>query len=108
MLELVAEFENVNQLYRAYMPFVSHGGVFISTRVEINIGEPVKVALTLPDDLEPTIFESKVVWLNPAGVQGARPIGVGVSLPSDNIKIKTLIEQVLNTKLNAVEITATM
>ena len=108
MLELAAEFENQNQLYRAYMPFVTHGGLFITSRLEANIGDPVKVAITLPDDLEPTHFESKVVWLNPVGVQGGRPTGIGISLPSDNIKMKTLIEQALNTKLNGVEITATM
>lgn len=108
MLELVAEFENINQLYRAYMPFVNHGGLFIATNIEAELGDKVKISLTLPDDLEATEFESVVVWLNPVGVQGARPIGLGVQLPSDNIKIKTVIETSLSRKLNSIEMTATM
>ena len=108
MLELIVEFEDTNQLYRSYMPFVHHGAVFIATRVEFNIGDKVSVVLTLPDDLEPTVFESKVVWINPMGVQGARPIGVGVQLPTDDIKIKSVIETVLSRKLNSVEMTSTM
>lgn len=108
MLELVAEFDNVNQLYRAYMPFVNHGGIFITTHIEAELGAKVKVSLTLPDDLEATQFESVVVWLNPVGVQGGRPIGLGVQLPTDNIKIKAVIETSLSRKLNGVEMTATM
>ena len=108
MLELVAEFENVNQLYRAYMPFVTHGGLFISTHHEAKIGDKVTVSLTLPDDLEATVFDSTIVWFNPVGAQGARPTGVGVQLPKDNIKIKTVIETTLSRKLNGVEMTATM
>lgn len=108
MLELSAEFEDTNQLYRAYMPFVNHGGLFIATSLEANLGDQTKVSLLLPDDLEPTEFEATVVWCNPVGVQGVRPVGVGVQLPADNIKIKTLIETVLSTKLNGTDITATM
>ena len=108
MLELTVEYENINQLYRAYMPFVNSGGVFIPTSSAANLGDKVRVSLMLPDDLEATVFDALVVWRNPVGVQGARPIGLGVQLPPDNIKIKTLIETSLCRKLNGIEMTATM
>lgn len=110
MLELNVEYENVNQLYRAYMPFVNYGGIFIATNADATLGETVKVTLLLPDDLEVSEFEAIVVWRNPVGVQGGRPIGLGVQLPlpPNNVSIKTIIETSLNRKLNGIEMTSTM
>ncbi|MDP2561686.1 PilZ domain-containing protein [Psychrobium sp. 1_MG-2023] len=108
MLELSVEFSNTQQLYRNYMPFVSNGGLFLITHVKVDLGDTVKVSVTLPDDLEATTFEAKVVWVNPVGAQGGRPAGVGVALSEAQIQLRTEIEKLLNRKLNSVEVTSTI
>jgi len=108
MLQLKAEYNNVQQLYRNYMPFINNGGLFFPTSDKAVLGEEVKVSLLLPDDLEPTDFQAKVVWLNPRGAQGGRPVGIGISLDSSLIKLRSEIEKLLNRKLNSHDTTSTI
>ncbi len=108
MIELSAEYTNNQQLYRNYMPFVTNGGLFFPTVETAAIGETVSASLLLPDDLEPVIFEAKVVWLNPKGAHGGRPAGIGVRFNESHIKIRSEIEKLLNRKLNSTETTSTM
>lgn len=108
MIELNAEYSNTQQLYRNYMPFVSHGGLFFPSRENVALGATVKVSVLLPDDLEPSVFEAKVVWVNPVGVPGGRPVGIGIAFNDSHIKIRSEIEKLLNRKLNSTEATSTM
>lgn len=62
----------------------------------------------LPDDLEATVFEAKVVWINPKGAHGGRPAGIGIGFNESHIKIRTEIEKLLNRKLNSTDNTSTM
>jgi len=108
MLELVAEYTNVQQLYRNYMPFVTDGGLFFASAAQAELGESVNITLTLPDDLEPTLFTAKVVWLNPTGCHGGRQPGIGVGFNDSHIKVRSEIEKLLNRKLNSTDSTSTM
>jgi len=108
MLELSAEYYNVQQLYRNYMPFISNGGLFFSSKEQGTLGETVSVSLMLPDDIEPTVFEAKVVWINPTGCHGGRPAGMGIGFNDSHIKIRCEIEKLLNRKLNSTDTTSTM
>jgi len=108
MLALNAEYNNIQQLYRNYMPFINDGGLFFPTLEKASLGETVKVSLLLPDDLEPSLFEAKVVWLNPRGAQGGRPAGIGIGFNASLIKTRGEIEKLLNRKLNSHDTTSTL
>lgn len=108
MVSISIEFKNVQQLYGSYMPFVTHGGLFFISQDKVELGDTVQVSVMLPDDLEPTSFEGEVIWLNPLGAQGGRPVGFGVSLNEEQIKLRTEIEKLLGAKLSGADVTSTM
>lgn len=108
MIEISIEYKNIQQLYGSYMPFVNNGGIFFMSPEKVEIGQPIKASVMLPDDLEPTEFEGVVVWINPLGAQGGRPVGFGVSMPPEQLKLRTEIEKILGAKLNGADVTSTM
>jgi len=62
-------------LYRAYMPFVENGGLFIPTIKKYDL-------LSLMDDAERVPVAGKVVWITPVGAMGNRTAGIGVQFGS--------------------------
>jgi len=108
MIEVSIEFKNTQQLYGNYLPFVTSGAVFFLCEDPVELGQAIKASVMLPDDLEATEFEGPVVWVNPNGAQGGRPIGFAVALGEEQIKLRTEIENLLGLKLNGTEVTSTM
>lgn len=108
MVSISIEFKNVQQLYGSYMPFVNHGGLFFISQERVELGQMIQVSVMLPDDLEPTEFEGSVIWINPLGAQGGRPVGFGVSLNENQIKLRSEIEKLLGAKLSGADVTSTM
>ena len=90
------KFEDDHQLYRAYMPYVENGGIFISTQLNFELGDKVMLTITLPDSVSFEPFETVVVWVTPEGVGQGSPAGIGVRLLGDDaIKIQNDIEHFL-------------
>ena len=75
---------NKNDLHRAYMPFITGGGLFVRTQKTYQMGEEVYLLLTLMDDIEKFPVSGKVVWLTPKGAQSGLPHGIGVQLTGDD------------------------
>lgn len=108
MIEVNIEFKNIQQLYGSYMPFVNNGGIFFISDEKVELGQVIKASVMLPDDLEPTEFEGPIVWVNPVGAQGGRPVGFGVGMNPEQLKLRTEIEKVLGAKLSGADVTSTM
>lgn len=108
MNRLTIEIEDVKELFQCYMPFVKGGGIFIKTNQPFKIGDEVNVVVTLPDALEPEMFESQVLWINGQGAQNTKPTGVGVSLNNHENKMQLKIEKLLGPLLNSPDPTYTM
>lgn len=108
MIEVGIEFRNIQQLYGSYMPFVNNGALFFMSQERVQLGNTVKVSVQLPDDLESTTFDGTVVWINPLGAQGGRPVGFGVSLGQEQIQLRTEIEKALGHLLSGADVTSTM
>ena len=70
--------DNRSALWRAYMPFVRRGGVFVLTNRRYEMGDDVTVTLSLFDTDEPLGVNGSVVWVTPNRAQGKRVAGVGV------------------------------
>jgi type IV pilus assembly protein PilZ len=84
-------------LYAAYIPWVDGGGIFIPTTRPYKLGDEVFMLLTLMDDPNRVAVQGKVVWITPAGIQGARAQGVGVQFTRDDTgrAAKSRIEAIL-------------
>ncbi len=101
-------FDNLHQLYRAYMPFISPAGLFVNMSRPVNLGEEMLVQYQLPEDNNFYQFAGKVVWSNPAGASGGRPVGVGVKIGSDERLHRRRIEKLLAGELDSDDLTCTM
>ncbi|RYV01294.1 pilus assembly protein PilZ [Shewanella sp. OPT22] len=102
------EFDNLHQLYRAYMPFISPAGLFINMTKPLMLGETLFVHYQLPQDNNDYQFTGTVVWSNPQGASGGRPVGVGVKIESDDQIHRQRIEKLLASELNSGDLTCTM
>ncbi|MET0289848.1 MAG: PilZ domain-containing protein [Pseudoxanthomonas sp.] len=97
-------------LYNAYIPFVKQGGIFVPTPKRYFLGDEVFLLLTLPESSERLAIAGKVIWVTPAGAQGARTAGIGVQFAdnADGEAIKNRIETLLAGTLSADKPTHTM
>lgn len=84
-------------LYAAYIPIFSHGGLFIPTSRDYQLGDPVYVLISLPDDPQRYPVAGKVAWVTPARAVSSRIQGVGVVFPDDEKAraLKLKIEELL-------------
>lgn len=108
MSNLVVKFESLQQLYRAYMPFIKPMGMFVTSAESFNLGQEIDVSYLLPNSSERHEFTGSVVWINPMGASGGRPAGIGVKVLTDPDFHKHHIEQMLSHELASGDLTCTM
>ncbi|MDF2180498.1 PilZ domain-containing protein [Neptuniibacter sp. CAU 1671] len=89
------------ELYQAYLPFISNGGLFIPTLRSYHLGEEVFMLLDLMDEADKVPVTGKVVWLTPKGAQGGRTPGIGIQLTPDDSSLVNKIETYLAGTLNS-------
>lgn len=95
-------------LYAAYMPFLEHGGLFIPTNKNYNLGDEVFMLLSLMDEPEKIPIAGKVVWITPAGAQSNRAAGIGVQFNGEDDIAVSKIETYLAGSLSSDRPTHTM
>lgn len=104
---LSLELKDQFSLYKAYMPFVKGGGLFVNTTREYAIGDDVFVLLSLLEQSEPIPVAAKVIWVSPPGSTSNLP-GIGIQLGDDNRELMNRIETQLADQLNSQKPTDTM
>lgn len=96
-------FSDKEQLYRSYMPFIRHGGLFVKTTQNYSLGDEVFLLIQLPEESQKYSIAGKVVWCTPLCAQGGKASGIGVQLPDkdDDMlskKITKLLADLLQTE----------
>lgn len=95
-------------LYAAYMPFITDGGLFISTNKQYQLGDEVFMLLKLMDEPEKIPVAGKVVWVTPKGAQGNKVAGVGIQFSGEDNVARNKIETFLAGALKSDRVTNTM
>ncbi len=108
MQELAIDFEDLDELYRCYMPYLKRGGLFVRTNMNYEMGQGVTLKVTLPDALESDVVVGKVVWITPQGAQSSNPAGVGIGFAEEKVPLRDKVEKMLGTMLNSGYPTYTM
>lgn len=108
MVDFVVNFDTLHQLYRAYMPFIKPAGLFVTTNESHYLGQPLTIAYRLPGETTTNEFRGVVVWINPLGAPGGRPVGIGVKIISQPDSHKHYIEKLLSHELASGGLTCTM
>lgn len=107
MQELLVDIDDLDALYRCYMPYLQTGGLFVCTNKCYEIGQVLALRVILPKALNDDVVIGKVAWITPHNAQSANPPGIGVSFDDDS-ELKTKIEKLLGTMLKSDNPTYTM
>lgn len=85
------------ELYRSYMSFLKHGGLFVPTADSFSMGDEVLLMVSLPAHNEPKYLRTTVGWINTASTTSGQPRGIGLVFGDDPIAIeaKQAIEDLL-------------
>lgn len=89
------EIKDRAALYGAYMPFLTHGGLFIPTQTLYPLGTELFLLLSLLDAPEKFPTAARVVWATPPQAQGARKPGLGVAFSDPACPARRYIERQL-------------
>ena len=97
-------------LYAAYMPFLSHAGLFVPTSKHYTLGDEVFMLVQLMDDPTRHPVAGRVAWITPPGAQGGKTQGVGVQFADDDAGkvLRGRIEQILGSHLGSTRPTHTV
>lgn len=101
-------FKDKSVLYAAYMPFLTHGGIFIATENKYRMGEEIFMLLQILDEAEKIPVAGRVVWITPKGAQGNKTAGIGVQFNGEDDFARQKIEHYLAGMLEASRRTHTM
>jgi len=108
MEELTLDFADLRELYRAYMPFLKQGGLFVRTNRHYKAGQSLALQVTLPDALDSVPVSGKVAWITPQGAQNTSPAGIGVAFIDDKLGLRDRIEKLLSGSQTSIEPTFTL
>ena len=100
-------FDTKESLYKAFMPFVKNGGLFISTTRQFALGDELFIVLGLPGEEEQIPVSCKVVWITPIAAEGNRSPGIGLQFRDTGIA-KNRVETCLGGILKSEGATHTM
>lgn len=92
---LSVSITNEADLYKAYMPFLINGGLFIKTTKQYSIGDELFLRLSLMNETDKIPVPGRVVWITPSGSQGNRSIGIGVQFTEADDPVVSKIENYL-------------
>lgn len=96
-------------LYRAYMPFIIGGGLFVCTNHAYCLGDQVFLSVQLMDDPVCYLIEGIVRWITPIGALENKPAGIGVQfLDEKGPALCHKIESHLASLLKSTQMTDTM
>lgn len=114
------EYNDAEELARAYMSYVTEGGLFIQTTEEFKLGDIVHVLVNLPDDGDEIEFSGSIVWITPDKSKvmwfnsentsdASSPSGVGVLLGGPQApEVRTRIEKILEENPDLDQLTDTI
>jgi type IV pilus assembly protein PilZ len=78
-------FKNSNALYKAYMPYLGNGGLFVTHQAKWALGQKVLLHVTLPNEPveEKHALETTIAWITPTSAQGRWIAGIGLEFSTN-------------------------
>ncbi|WP_374664040.1 PilZ domain-containing protein [Acinetobacter sp.] len=90
-----ANIPDVDTLFASYMPYVVGGGLFVSSKQAVKMGEEVFVLATLPEQSQKVPLTGKVIWISQKQ-NGIKPQGFGIQLAGEKgVYFKSEAERIL-------------
>ncbi|MEE9451670.1 MAG: PilZ domain-containing protein [Gammaproteobacteria bacterium] len=95
-------FNSESALYKAYMPFVKRGGLFVHSDTEQKLGQGVTLKIKLPTSNKIYTIVGKIIWITPKAAQNAKLASFGVEFSGESGQcLRVVIEQQLENLLQS-------
>ena len=102
-------YEDKDVLYKAYMPFIKQGALFVKTNKDYDLNVSLNLQVRLLNEPLKVDIKGKVVWRTPTGAQRGMPAGIGVQLLGEEAdKLRKKIDTFLAGMLKSDNSTDTM
>lgn len=86
-VEVKVDYRTVGSFITDYSRDISQGGIFIATSLPLNVGDQVRLRITLPGHVLPFALEGVVRWIVPAGATDKQSgMGVEFTTFSDDVR----------------------
>jgi type IV pilus assembly protein PilZ len=102
------DLNDPQKLFKAYMPFITNGGLFIATDNTHQLGDEITVNLKLMNEAELHSITGKIIWITPSQAHANRPAGIGVQLNATHKELRNKIEACLSNMANSDQLTDTL
>ena len=98
-----------DHLYKAYMPFLSNGGLFVETTKIYGLGQKIRLIVRMPDSDDKLTLAGAIAWVTPKSIRSGKKKGVGVAFTdTKGANLAKEIEHLLRYRLTSDEPTYTM
>lgn len=86
-IEVKVDYRTIGSFITDYSKDISQGGIFIATSMPYNIGDQIRLRITLPGSVLPFSLEGVVRWVVQPGAGDKQP-GMGLEFVSftDDVK----------------------
>lgn len=93
--DVKVDYRTVGSFITDYTRNISHGGIFIRTSLPLEVGERVRLRLTLPDGDAPFALDGVVKWISTLKDRDKHPPGMGIEFVDFDEKVKAKLDSLV-------------
>jgi type IV pilus assembly protein PilZ len=102
-VEVKVDYRTVGSFITDYTKNISRGGMFIRTSLPLEVGERVRLRITLPDGDAPFALDAVVKWTSTLRDRDKHPPGMGVEFVDFDDHVRQQLERLVGTYSNRPE-----
>ena len=95
--DVKVDYRTVGSFITDYTRNISQGGIFIRTSLPLDVGERVRLRLTLPDGDAPFALDGVVKWVSTLKDREKHPPGMGIEFVDFTDEVKKKLEDMVKT-----------
>jgi type IV pilus assembly protein PilZ len=94
-VEVKVDYRTVGSFITDYTKNISRGGVFIRTSLPLEVGEKIRLRITLPDGDAPFALDGIVKWVSTIRDKDKHPPGMGVEFTNFTDEVQAQIDRLI-------------
>lgn len=95
--EVKVDYRTVGSFITDYTKNISRGGLFIRTSLPLEVGERIRLRITLPDGDAPFALDGVVKWVSTIRDREKHPPGMGIEFVDFDEDVKEQLERLVRT-----------
>ena len=95
--DVKVDYRTAGSFITDYTRNISRGGIFIRTSLPLEVGEKVRLRLTLPDGDAPFALDGIVKWVSTLRDRDKHPPGMGIEFTEFTDEVKAKLDDLVTT-----------